>query len=55
LVQHALTLVHGPSQQPFAMDFIELFQAIELLTYLISENTFTCEPYVSFYGAAINS
>jgi hypothetical protein len=37
------------------MDFIELFQATEVLTYLVSESILTCEPYASFYGATINS
>jgi hypothetical protein len=55
LVQCALTLVLGPSQQPSVMDFTNLLQTTKLLTYPILESTLTCEPCVSFYGATINN
>jgi hypothetical protein len=55
LVEHASTLLLGPSQQPYIMDFTNLFQVIELLTYLVLESTLTREPCVSFYGATIDN
>jgi len=55
LGQHASALVPGPSHQSSAVDCTNLFQAAELLAYLVLESTPSCEPCVSSPGATIDS